>query len=125
MLSQSARYAKALVNAWERTSGRAQEAVTDRFVKKIREDHIESLAPEILSAVKRELEERTAERTAKVTVAHSQAVGVHTFDAYGRSVIEEKSDLVGGFRVQQSGVIFDASLAAGLSQIRSALAGNE
>ncbi len=122
MLSKSVTYAKALVDAWEKTPAHDQKKILDRFVAKLHEDHLESLAPEILAAVNREVEDRAIRRTTVVEVAHANAVTPKEFSAYGNVAMRENLSLVGGLLVKREGVISDASVAGGLQQIRHALA---
>ena len=121
MMSRSAMYARALVNVWEEAMPAHHAKVIERFVDILKSDHVEALALEIIKAVTIELQERASRRVSTVEVAHTVAVGSHTFKHFGEPTVKENKNLIGGFKMRTEGAILDASVAGALDQMRQVL----
>src|SRR3989338_5193082 len=121
MMSRSTTYARALVNVWEKAIPAHHAKVIERFADILKFDHVEALAPEIIKAVTIELQERASRRASTVEVAHTAAVGTHTFKHFGEPAVAENKNLIGGFKVRTEGTILDSSVAGALAQMRQVL----
>lgn len=122
MTSRSHTYATALLEAWESSPAKEQPHVIDRFIAELQQNHLGALAPEILTALEREISDRAREAEALITVARDATQNVKGLQQFAPANTVVDDNIVGGFTVRRQSEILDASVRGGLDTIRRALA---
>ena len=108
--------------------GSDPSVLSKSFMVYLEKNHLTSLLPNILTNLDRELDSHEKKRTAKIEVSHETSATlikeIENFikkDPSHKSNVNVESELIGGFKAEYKGRVFDGSVSNYLKELRATL----
>ena len=108
--------------------GSDPSVLSKSFMVYLEKNHLTSLLPNILTNLDRELDSHEKKRTAKIEVSHETSATlikeIENFikkDPSHKSSVKVESELIGGFKAEYKGRVFDGSVSNYLKELRATL----
>lgn len=108
--------------------GSDPSVLSKSFMVYLEKNHLTSLLPNILTNLDRELDSHEKKRTVKIEVSHETSATlikeIENFikkDPSHKSNVKVESELIGGFKAEYKGRVFDGSVSNYLKELRATL----